>query len=119
MHTMLITSITDSSEVPSPPHPAPIVAKTNASGLAAAATSNLVSGPSARIISVHDASLAQNEDVAVAENAGLLQNPGTMSPQNTRGILLEVPMVSGTGGVSDAAGRQAGANASTVHLQWV
>ena len=58
-------------------------------------------------------------DVAVAANAGLLENPGTMSPQNTRGILLEVPMVSGTGGVSAAAGRQAGATASTVCLQWV
>ena len=58
-------------------------------------------------------------NVDVAANAGLLQNPGTMSPQNIRGILLEVPMVSGTGGVSAAAGRQAGATAPTVHLQWV
>ena len=61
MHTMLSTSITDSSEVPAPLHQATVVAKTNASGLAAAATSNSVSGPSARIISVHDALLAQNE----------------------------------------------------------
>ena len=58
-------------------------------------------------------------DVTVAANAGLLENPGTMSPQNTRGILLEVPMVSGTGGVSAAVGRQAGSTASTVRLQWV
>ena len=58
MHTMLSTSITDSSEVPAPPHPAPIVAKTNVSALLPAATSNSVSGPSAILISVHDASLA-------------------------------------------------------------
>ena len=55
----------------------------------------------------------------MAANAGLLQNPGTMSPQNTRGILLEVRMVSETGGVSAVAGRQAGVTASTVALNTV
>ena len=73
----------------------------------------------ALIISTGYALPTPPRDAAVAANAGLLENPGTMSPQNTRGILLEVPMVSGTGGVSAAAGRQAGATASTVHLQWV
>ena len=59
------------------------------------------------------------QHVAVTTNARLLKNPGTVSAQNTRGILLEVPMVSGTGGVDVAAGRQARATASTVYLQWV
>ena len=57
--------------------------------------------------------------VTVAADAGLLKNPGTVSAQNTRGLLLEFPMVSGMGGVGVATGRQAGATASTVRLQWV
>jgi len=52
----------------------------------------------ALIISAGYALTTPPQDVAVAENAGLLENPGTVSPQNMRGILLEVPMVSETGG---------------------
>ena len=52
----------------------------------------------------------------MAANAGLLENPGTMGPQNTRNVLLEVPKVPGMGRVSAATGRQAGATVSTVAL---
>ena len=54
--------------------------------------------------------------VAVTANAGLVDNQGTVRAPYTRGLLIEVSMVPGTGGVSAAAGRQAGATASTVAL---
>ena len=57
--------------------------------------------------------------VAVTANAGLVDNQGTVRAPYTRGLLIEVSMVPGTGGVSIVVGRQAGATASTVRLQWV
>ena len=79
----------------SPPSSAPIIAKTNVSALLPTATSNLVSGPSAIRISVHNASLAQNEDVAVAVNdesqgnAGIVGS-GNCAQENPVGVLLRV-----------------------------
>ena len=112
MHTMPPTSITDSSEAP--PHPALIVAKTHASALLPAAAANSGDEADALIIAAGYALTTPPRDVAVAANAGLLENPGTMSPQNTRGILLEVPMMSGMGGlVSQRVGRP-----ELLPLQW-
>ena len=55
-------------------------------------------------------------DIAVAANAELVENQGTVNAPDTRGLLVEVPMVPGMGGVSITVGRQARATASTVTL---
>ena len=116
-HTMATTSTTDSSEVPAPP--VQIVAKTHASGLAAAAAANSADEADAIIIGAGYAVTTPPRDVGVTANAGLLEKPGTGSSPDTGELPIEVPMVSGTGGVSVTAGTQAGVTAPTVHLQWV
>ena len=118
MHIMLRTSITDSSEVPAPPHPAPIVAKTHASAFLPAATSNSVSGPSAILIPVHDALLAQNKDVAATMNGESEGNAGIVSATQGTNISLDVSFVPVVSGVSISAGADTGESTSSVY-SWV
>jgi len=86
--------------------------------LAAAVTSNSVSGHSARIISVHDAWLAQTKDVAAAVNGELEGNAGIVSARKGTNKSLEVSIMPDVSGVSISTGADAREAASSVH-GWV
>jgi len=86
------------------------------SGTIPAAVADSADEASLLIISTGYALPTPPRHVDVAATAGLVENQGTVSAPDTRGLLIEVPMVPGTGGVSVATGRQAEATASTVAL---
>ena len=89
------------------PHPPTIAANTHASGMAAAETSNSVDGPSARIISVHDLSLAQNNDVAAALDDESEGNGSIVSARDGGNNSPDAPLVPGLSGVAASAGGDA------------
>jgi hypothetical protein len=82
----------------------------------AAAAANSADEADALIIGAGYAVTTPPRDVGVTTNAGLLEKPGTGSSPDTGELPIEVPMVSGTGGVSVTAGTQAGAAATSVAL---
>ena len=111
--------ITSDPAAPAPSAPPTIDVNKHGSARLPAAAADSDEEASTLIISAGYALLTPPQHVAVAPNAGLRENPGTVSDPDTRGLLIEVYMVPGTGRVSVVAGRQAGATASTVRLQWV
>jgi len=79
-----------------------------------AATSNLVGGTSAILISVTDALLAQTEKFNAAVNDGLGENGSIVSATQATNISTEVFVVSGVSDVSVSAGADAGEATSSV-----
>ena len=58
-------------------------------------------------------------DVAVAANSGLVENQGTVSATDTRGLLVEIPTVPGLGGLSVRAWEQVGVTLTIVSLSTI
>ena len=96
-----------------------IVGNDQGSARLPAAAADSADEVSTLIISAGYALPTPPQHAAVAPNAGLCKNPGTVSAPDTRGLFSEVPMLPGMGGVGVAAGRQVRTTASTVRLQWV
>ena len=89
------------------PRPPIIAANIHASKTAAAETSNSVDGPSARIISVYDSSLAQNNDVAAALDDESEGNGSIVSARDGGNNSPDVPIVPSLSGVTDSVGKDA------------
>ena len=111
--------ITADPSAPAPSAPSTIDVNKHGSARFPAAAAEVDKEASTLLIAAGYVLTTPPQHVAVAPNAQLRKNPGTVSDPYTRGLLIEFHMVPGTGSVSVTAGRQAGATASTVRLQWV
>ena len=80
---------------PAPPPPPTIHVNNHVSGTLPVAAANLGNEADALIISAGYQLHMPPRDVAVATNAGLAENQGTVSVTDTRGLLIEFPMVRG------------------------